>query len=349
MTSERFAVQKLTVLLATQFDVTDADREAITRAVPQATVRVEPIRPDQVDALDANGADVVLLDGALPRDLEPWRHVRFIQVLTAGVSQYGVDHSIWRTGIPLATASGIHAVPMAEYAMCTLLMLAQQMPQMAEFRRDREWWDSPRRQAYGGHTLRGWTAGIVGYGSIGRECGRLAHQLGMRVLAMKRDPERRRDEGFIGWPGTGDAQGTIPEKWFAPDQVGDMLAETDVLMITCPRTDATRGLIGDDELRRMSPRSYVLVISRGGIIDEAALCRALHEGTIAAATVDGYAKEPTCRDHPLFDAPNVIMTPHLSGYFDQYWATGLKLLCENLRRLVSDRPLLNVADGKLQY
>lgn len=105
--------------------------------------------------------------------------------------------------------------------------------------------------------------GIVGYGSISRERGRLADQMGLRVLAMKRDPTRRRDEGFIAWPGTGDPEGKIPAKWFTPDRVGDMLAETDVLMITCPRTAATTGMSGYSDLTRMHSRSYVLVISRG--------------------------------------------------------------------------------------
>jgi len=342
-------LKQFTLLLTTAFDVTDADREAIMRAAPGATIRMAPARRERIDELDPAGADVVLLDAMVPTDLARWRHVRFIQALTAGVAFLGVDHPIWQSGIPLATASGIHAAPMAEHAICTLLMLARRMPQIAEFGRHRRWWDSSQRQAYAGHTLRGWTAGIVGYGSIGRECGRLAHQLGMRVLAMKRDPSRRRDDGFIAFPGAGDPDGTIPEKWFGPDQVGDMLAETDVLMVTCPRTAATEGMIGGDDLRKMNPRGYVVVVSRGAIVDETALCRALHDGAIAGAAVDGYAHEPAPQDHPFFDAPNIILTPHMSGLFDQYWTFGLKLLCENLRRFTNDEPLLNVADGKLQY
>jgi phosphoglycerate dehydrogenase-like enzyme len=166
---------------------------------------------------------------------------------------------------------------------------------------------------------------------------------------MSRSGQRSFDNHFLVWPGTGDPLGTIPERWFTPNDLHEMFPMCDVLLVTAPRTPDTRGLIGAQELAKLPRNAHVIVLSRGGIVDETALADALVTGRIAAAWVDTYLEEPPTATHPLFDAPNVTLTPHMSGVYADYWKHFPKLLAENLRRLVSDEPLLNLARGNLGY
>jgi phosphoglycerate dehydrogenase-like enzyme len=128
-----------------------------------------------------------------------------------------------------------------------------------------------------------------------------------------------------------------------------MLPECDVLVVTAPRTRDTTAMIGRDELRLLPRGARVIVVSRGGIVDEAALADALRSRHLAGAAVDAFVNEPPDPDHPLFNAPNVILTPHISGVFQGQWPVTFELVCENLRRLVTDQPLLNRVDPRRGY
>ena len=335
-------MKPLHILLSIPFPLRDAERDAILQVCPGATVDYVygPMQED-LDALDGRHVQV-LVSQWVPSSSQEWENLRFVQLLAAGINHIPPEHPIWERAT-VSTASGIHSVPMAQFGICALLMMVHQFPKLADFQRTKQW---PDRTLLGGETLRGKTAGIIGYGSIGRECGRLAQSLGMRILAMDRFPDKQRDTGFNAWPGTGDSEGEIPEEWFSPQQLDEMLPFCDVLFITAPLTKATRGLLGAKELTLMKPTSRVIVLSRGGIVDETALCEALQSGLIAGASVDVYVTEPVPPNHPFFEVRNITLTPHISGTFDDYWEASFRLLVENLRRFTAGQPLLNVADGK---
>jgi len=220
------------------------------------------------------------------------------------------------------------------------------MPQLLEFKPSRCW---PDRSALAGFTLRGRTVGILGYGSIGRECARQLAALGLRVLCVKNNPEARADTGFNPWPGTGDASGTIPAAWFGPGQLAEMLPQCDFVVVTLPSTPATAGMIAARELSWMKPSAHLVLISRGGIIDEAALSDALRNRRLAGATLDCFAVEPTPKEYPLFDVPNLVMTPHMSGVFDGFAEVFHGLVEENLRRFIAGQPLLNRVNWEHGY
>ena len=288
--------------------------------------------------------DVLFTEQQLPADLAAYPALRWVQLVSAGANQL-TSHPLAETQIPVTTSSGLHGVPIAQFVTCTLLMQVHHLPHLGAVQASRQW---PKdRASLRASLLRGQVAGIVGYGSIGRECARQLHCLGMRILAL--DPSSRRDDGYNAWPGTGDSEGTLPERWFKPSELQEMLPVCDVVVIAAPLTTHTAGMIGAKEIAQLKPRSRIIIISRGGIVDEPAMAKALKEGHLASAVIDCFVQEPPAANHFLYDTPNVIMTPHISAAFEGFWPAMISLFTENLRRFRLGQPLLNQANKRLGY
>ncbi len=201
-----------------------------------------------------------------------------------------------------------------------------------------------------GRRLRGRTAAIIGYGSVGREVARLLDAFGVRVLALKSDPSRRVDQGWRE-PGTGDPEGVIPARIVGPESLGDIVSEADLVVLTLPSTARTRGLIDSAVLDAMRPDAWLINVGRGALVDEDALIKVLRAGRIGGAVLDVVSQEPLPPDHPLWDAPNCLVTPHVSGTGDRQalWHTTAIMFAENLRRYLSGEELLNRTSGSAGY
>lgn len=319
-----------------------ADRQRLREACDDAVV-TETTDPTPLDKRDGRTIDVLVTE-EIPHQLSQWPRLSFVQLLSAGINHLS-GHPVWQTDIPVATASGTHGVPIAEYVTAAVLMLAHRLPQLMELKTTRQW----RPAGLDGLLVRGQTAGILGYGSIGRECARQLQALGMRVVCLKRNPQARRDEGFNAWPGTGDPEGRIPERWFSPAQLLEMLPLCDVLVIATPATPETLGLIGHTQLALMKSTASIINVARGGIMDEEALAEALRAGRLGGAVIDCFTREPLPADHPFFDTPHLILTPHMAGVHGEYWTVMAALLAENLRRLRGGKPLLNLVNAQAGY
>lgn len=328
--------------LNTVFNFSDAQRAALAAACPGLTiVETNTTKLDEVD-----GADVdILVSEQVPRNLAAWNRLRWVQLLSAGSNQLA-GHPIQQTPIPVTTASGTHGVPIAQYVTCVVLMMAHRMPQVLDYQRTQKW---PNRLALASQPLRGQTVGIIGYGSIGRECARQLTGLGLRVLCLKRDPAARRDEGFNAWPGTGDPDGKFPAGWYGPGQLAEFLPQCDFVIVTVPSTPDTDGMLGLKQLALCKRSAYLVVISRGGIVPETVLAEALRTGLLAGAAIDCFEREPLNGPHDLFTVPNLLMTPHMSGVYQGFWEIFVDLLVENLRRFRTGAPLLNAVSHRLGY
>lgn len=278
--------------------------------------------------------------------LEVAPNLRWVQFHSAGVDRV-IGTPLWESDIAFTTTSGIHATPIAEYVFASILAFNRRIPRMLHDQRRHEW-PKGRWDLFAGPELRGQTMGIVGYGSIGREVGRLARAFGMRVLATKRRVEERRDTDYE-LPATGDREGTVPDQIFPPSRLKEMLALSDFVVIAVPLTPETEGLIGEEELRAMKPNAYLVNVARGRIVVEAALIRALQEGWIAGAGLDVFEREPLPLDSPLWDLENVILSPHVAGFTIHYDERATDLFAENLRRYLAGEPLLNLVDKERGY
>lgn len=321
------------------YQFTDVENERIQAAWPG----VEIMRAT-AGGKELAKADIVMTDLQLPPDLESCPHLKWMQLISAGANQV-TSHPLAQTNIPVTTASGLHGVPIAQFVTGALLLMVHHFPELAAVQATRRWPES--RWSLRSSLLRGLTAGVVGYGSIGRECARQLHALGLRIVAL--DPAGQRDDGYNFWPGTGDPEGALPEKWFQPAQLREMLPLCDVLVIAVPLTPHTEGWIGAGELALLRKGARVVIISRGGIVVESALASALHSGHLAGAAVDCFVQEPPPSDHPFYDAPNMIMAPHMAGAYEGFWPAMIGLFTENLWRFRLGQPLLNQANKRLGY
>jgi phosphoglycerate dehydrogenase-like enzyme len=319
-----------------------AHRRMLEQALPGIELVDRACRSNEdVCAMAADGCDV-MLGFRMPEDMgRHSRGLRWVQLLSAGA-----DHAMgWLRAnpeIPMTTSSGIHATPIAEYTIASMLAFSHRLHIAIRAQLRREW---HRRGSFmeGVDELRGKTLGIIGYGSIGRETARLGDALGMTVLALKRNREDRRDPGWCP-PGLGDPEGRIPQRFYGPDERAEMLARCDYLSVTLPLTPATRRFIGPEEIAAMKPGAYIVNVGRGEVIDESALTEALRDGKLGGAGLDVFEREPLESSSPLWDLENTILTPHMSGANRGYMDKACELFVENLRRFQAGQPLLNRVD-----
>jgi phosphoglycerate dehydrogenase-like enzyme len=330
------------VLVTMRFN--DAQLDRLRAVSPELSV-------SQADPEIADYGKVdVLYAGSPPRDLARAPALKWVQLHMAGVNALA-DHPLYtKTALPLTTTSGVHAATIAEYAMTMLLALAHRVPRMVEWQGRRAWPpDEQRWPLFVPSEVRGATLGIIGYGSIGRELARIAKSaFGMVVLACKRNPGQRADDGYC-LPGTGDPTGALPDEWLGHGQLDRLLARSDAVVLCAPLTPETQGMIGAAQLALMKPTAYFINVGRGASVDEAALARALAERRIAGAAVDVFAQEPPPPGHPLYGLDSAILSPHVSGFLPSYDEKCSVLFAENLRRFLAGAPLLNLVDRTRGY
>jgi phosphoglycerate dehydrogenase-like enzyme len=273
--------------------------------------------------------------------------LRWIQAHTAGINHLADRPIMQAEDVEVTTASGIHAVPMAEYCLAMMLAFAYRLPQLRRYQDNAEWPKST--QSLTTHTLRGQTLGIVGYGSIGRELARLADQMGMVVVATKRNLRQTAAEGEYVEAGLGDDSGKIPTRLYPPEALASMVTVCDFVALTLPLTEQTHHLVNEDIFEAMKPTAILVNVSRGAIVDEAALISALAAQKLAGAGLDVFEQEPLPAASPLWSMDNVIITPHISGNTARVHEKAAALFADNLQRYVDNEPLLNVVDRERGY
>ena len=275
--------------------------------------------------------------------------LRWIQLHSAGINHLLGKPILAAEDVAITTASGIHATPIAEHCLAMMLAFACRLPHFQRRQAAAEWDRSGRTS----DTLRGQTLGIVGYGSIGRELARLADCLGMTVVAMRRDLRQsataeRNAERYME-QGLGDPQAEIPTRLYPPQALASMLGVCDFVALTLPLTVGTQHLIDTAMLEAMKANAVLINVSRGAIVDEAALITALAAERIGGAALDVFEEEPLPGSSPLWGLDNVIITPHIAGNMRQYHEKAAALFSENLRRYLQNEPLLNLYDRDRGY
>jgi phosphoglycerate dehydrogenase-like enzyme len=307
----------------------------------QGAQKVEEIPPD----LWAQ-TEVLYTDRIIPAP-EQAPNLHWVQLHWAGA-----DHAldlpiIQKADLILTNLSGASASQVAEFALTMMLALGHHLPALAA-NQSRGDWPRDRWNRFTPQELRNSTLGIVGYGSIGRQAARLLHTFGTTILAAKRDAMHPEDTGYIP-EGLGDPNGDLVNRLYPSQALRSMLKECDYVLVTVPLTRDTRGLIGAAELAAMKPSAYLIDVSRGGVVDQAALAAALRDKKIAGAALDVFPDEPLPPDSPLWKLPNVIVSPHVSGYSRHYDERAMALFAENLHRYLADLPLYNQVNLERGY
>ena len=241
-----------------------------------------------------------------------WVHTSAVAVETLCL------HDLFARGVVVSNTRGVQAVPIAEHVMAVVLAFAKQLPAVLEHQRHAHW---AQHEFVGLHLpwlLRGRTLGLIGVGTIGVEIAARAKAFGMRVVAVR----RRIAHDDI----------TRVDVTFGPEQLGEMLGQCHVLVVAAPLTPYTSGMLGAREFGQLPRGALVVNVGRAKIIDTDALIAALHSGHLGGASLDVFPQEPLPSDHPLWSCPNVLLSPHTSGFRAGHWEEVVELFADNLER-----------------
>ncbi|WP_458205644.1 D-2-hydroxyacid dehydrogenase [Haladaptatus sp. NG-SE-30] len=259
-------------------------------------------------------ADGIVTAGLTEEMLETAENLRWVQVLSAGVDRYDLD-ALRTRDIALTNASGVHAEPIAEQVLWYLLTFERRL-HVGVRQQARGVWER-----FEGGELRGKTLGVIGVGAIGTRVAELGAGLGMRVVGTKRDIE--------------DAPAVLDDIYPA-DEYAEVLQQAEYVVLACPLTDETQGLIGAEEFRLMSSDTVLVNIARGDVIDEEALIRALQYHQIRGAGLDVFSTEPLPADSPLWELSNAVLTPHMAGSTPHKTDRWREIVVENYDALAAD-------------
>lgn len=350
------AARQLGVQLIDHPAADNAQMAAALDAVPDAELMLADFLPDADSGVAGTGSSyafgLVAAAGDLPADMREAaqrrvRNLRWIQIASVGVNQEAGSF-VWRETpqIQVTTASGLPSVAMAQYIAAAILNHAHGFGRLGRYRDVRNW---SVRGEFQTDVLVGRTLGLLGYGGTGQRTAHIAHALGMRVVAVRRSGDGEPPARYRLPPIEALDRGVEPAEIWGIDELDRLLRESDYLACTLPLTAETRGLIGARELGLLRPSAVVINVSRGPIFDEAALIDALRDERLASAALDVFETEPLPDDSPLWDLPNVLLSPHASGTHDHVSEYTADLFLANLERYVSGQTLLNLADRDRGY
>ena len=288
-----------------------ADADALKRAIPDI--------------------DVVFLWDFPPGVLEPFwtraRKLRWVHVAAAGVDAV-LFPAFVASEVKLTNSGGILDLPMAEYALALMLALAKDLPRTLRLQQEHTWAYREPESLRGRHLL------VLGVGGIGTAVARLSKAVGMRVTGVGRTARAA----------------TLPFDHIASgEQLIDLVPEADFVVIALPLTPETNGIYSRQLIESMRPSARLVNLARGALVDEEALVEALQRGRIAGAALDVFHIEPLPPDHPLWETPNVIISPHMSGDVPEVTSAFVELFLRNFDRFQRGKPLLNEVDKRLGF
>jgi phosphoglycerate dehydrogenase-like enzyme len=285
----------------------------------------------------APAAEILLITGISDAAVnlpQLWQHIhalRWIHSLAAGVEKL-LFPALAASNIPLTNARGVFKRSLAEFAVLGILFHTKKVRRLIDNQRARKWDDFTVNFA----NQR--VLGVVGYGEIGRECALLAKGLGLKIHALRRNPQKMPADALI-------------DRAFASTELLEMLAGIDVLLCAAPLTAQTRHMISDAEFKVMKPTAIVINVGRGPVIEETALVRALQIRQIAGASLDVFEEEPLPASSPLWGMENVLISPHCTDRTvdPDYMELSMQMFIENFHRFQSGGPLENLVDKHAGY
>jgi phosphoglycerate dehydrogenase-like enzyme len=309
-----------------------ARHHRVLERLPDSTNIVVTDDPAHI-AQSAPRADVILTG---PQRHELIRHafphavrLRWVHSLSAGVEGVLVPELV-SSPVPLTNGRGVFARPLAEWCIGAALFFSYDLRRMVHSQEEGRW------DQFDTEHLSGKTLAIVGYGEIGRAVAERVKPFGVRVLALKRRPDRT-------------AMDRLVERVFTPEEKSEMLSQADYIVCAAPLTPETRGMIGEKEFAAMRPNAVIMNVGRGAVIDEAALIKALESRRIRGAALDVFDEEPLPSGHAFYRLRNVLLSPHTADHTPGWVESAVEFFVGNFERFTSNQPLLNLVDKHAGY
>ncbi len=306
-------------------DLGDAFVQDLRNSFPEVDFRPAYTIEEQLREAAEAEVQFGLMSGEVFRAAKKLRWFHFVGIGFDVILQGAPE--LVESDVVMTNARETHVIAMADHALAMVLAFAHRVPDLVEDRRVYRW-DTKKYQG-AMRELAGTTMGILAMGDIGQAVAQRASGFDIEVYGVD---VRRMD------PPAG-----VKEVW-GPERLDEVLAVSDWFVVTAPLVDSTRGLLDRQRLTRLKQGAYVIVVSRGGIVLEDALAEALSSGHVAGAALDAVDPEPLVDDSPLWDLPNVIMSPHVSADSPEMWERRRQIFKENLRRYLVGETLLNICD-----
>jgi phosphoglycerate dehydrogenase-like enzyme len=279
-------------------------------------------------------AEIAITWSVRPEQIKSAQKLRWLHSPAAAVHQL-IFPELVNSDIILTNARGVHGPVVAEHVIALIFALAKKIPDAVRLQQKHEWgqqrmWDElPRVREVAGAIV-----GLIGLGSIGRAVAKSAKALGMRVVAIREHPEKG-SEGA--------------DAVFGPAQIDEVFRQGDYIVLAAPVTAGTKAVANAGRLALTKPGACLINVGRGPLVDEPALAAALREKKIGGAALDVFPKEPLPADSPLWDVPNLLITPHTAALTEKLWERHYALFSENLRRYLAGEPLLGFVDKHKGY
>jgi D-2-hydroxyacid dehydrogenase (NADP+) len=281
-------------------------------------------------------AEVVVAQDLSDAQLARAKRLRWLSSVAAGLDGI-VTPALLARGIAITNASGVHGPNIAEHVLAMMLMFTRGLPKLFRAQLARRWERNLTSRSDGPGELTGKTLLIVGLGRIGEAIAVRARPFGVRVVAVKHDPSTRHDAVVA------------VDELLGMDALDEVLGRADHVCLTVPLTRETHHLLDARRIAHLRAGTFLYNISRGAVIDEAALVDALRAGKLGGAGLDVFEEEPLPETSPLWDLDNVILTPHVAGVTPLYYQRTAALFADNLDRFLAGRPLANRFDAGRGY
>jgi phosphoglycerate dehydrogenase-like enzyme len=329
------ARHKIAILLHDEFEMWRPPAwfvERLRTDFPQIEVTYSAQKRDDAQAL--NGADVLIGWSLSPEQLRAAKSLRWIYSITAAVDQFLYPELI-ASDIALTNAGSVHGPVVAEHAIAMMLALAKRLPTAVRYQERRKWgmeaiWNEQPRP----REVRGTALVVIGLGSIGAEVAQMAAALRMHLIGVREHPER----------GTAGAHEVV-----GYEGMDSAIAQADFVVLAAPLTPRTQHLIDARRLQLFKRGAFLINVSRGALVDEAALVKALRDGRIAGAALDVFEEEPLSRWSPLWKMPQALITPHTAFLTENVWHRHYEVFTANLKRYLAEQPLEGVVEKARGY
>ena len=258
------------------------------------------------------------------------QNLRWIHLASAGIDG-ALPEAAFKSNIQITCSKGIHKTPMAETAMAMMLALTRNLHVARDLQKEKRW--AHEIIAHDLSILERKTLGIIGAGNIGRAIAARAKVFGLKTIGVNSDGHRV--------PGFAEVKSYSRLAW--------LLKESDIVVVCSPLTESTRNLLGPRQFALMKKGVILVNIARGRIIDQAALIDALSSRKVSAAALDVFESEPLAADSPLWEMPNVIITPHIGGIMPDLYEKLINLFCDNLEKYLSGKRLSGIVNKNKGY
>lgn len=314
------------------WNIPDSHVDRLRRDFPQHTFQHARTEADMPPLI--GDADVAFIAELRPEQFAAAARLRWIHSPAAGVGGM-LFPALLAAPVVVSNSRGMSADHIAEHVLALTLALFRKFPLAARSQAARQWAQDEAMAVPPLRMVRSSRILIVGLGGIGAACAWRFAALGATVSGVRRRPDQPIPPGV--------------SRVAPPEQLREVLPSADVVVMTAAQTRQTRGMIGKPELAAMQTTAMLVNVSRGKLVDEAALAGALAANQIGGAGLDVFEREPLDSDSPLWRLPNVIITPHMSGFRPDHWDAATDLFADNLRRFDAGEPLLNVVDKNAGY